>query len=333
MDKLISIIIPVFNVEKYISDCINSVLLQPYKNIEIICIDDCGQDNSIRIVSNFASLDSRIKIIHHSQNKGLGPARNTGINASSGDYILFLDSDDMLYPNALCDLVDDIERTNADIIVGRVVAFPHVNDREICSFAKRYNKYDQRVTPGLYKLYFERIPQECLKISEVAPGRLFKKNFISKNNLYFIDKNIMHEDNGFFIKYLSCLPTISILNKNVIKYRIRSKSIMTQLKGKEFFKRRHVHICQVLNDARKYVYSKYDRITANILLCQLGKLESPSFIFDYGNLFQLKWHKNEKIIRIFRIPIYRERINCQQYKVYSLLCIPIFKKKIYLNNI
>lgn len=332
MKHLISVIIPIYNVEDYITDCIKSVLSQSYTNIEILCIDDCGQDNSIHIVTEFASLDSRIKVIHHPQNKGVGPARNTGIKASHGDYIIFLDSDDMLYPNALYELMNELNRSHADVIVGRVVAFPHVNDKSICSFAESYNQYDQRAIPGLYTLSLQKIPQECMNISVVAHGRLFKKDFIIKNNIYFIDKNIVHEDDGFFIKYLSCLPTISVLNKNIVQYRIRPKSIMTSLKGKVFLKRRKSHLCQVLNDARNYIYNKYNRATAESLLCQFGELAGRSFIFDYGNLFQLMWHKNEKIIRLFRIPLYRESIDNHRFKVYSILCIPICKKKIQLDK-
>ena len=95
MHKL-SIVIPVYNTAVYLKECLDSIINQTYSNIEIICVDDCSPDNSAEIIKEYAAKDNRIKYIKHSENKKQGAARNTGIDAASGKYITFIDSDDYL---------------------------------------------------------------------------------------------------------------------------------------------------------------------------------------------------------------------------------------------
>ena len=100
----VSIIIPIYNVAKYVTACLNSVFNQTYKDLEVILIDDCGQDNSMEIVHNFVESHPQpfpIRILYHKQNRGLSAARNTGISAAEGDFIYFLDSDDTIASNCI----------------------------------------------------------------------------------------------------------------------------------------------------------------------------------------------------------------------------------------
>lgn len=99
---LITIVVPVYNVEKYISDCLDSLISQTYKNIEIILVDDGSTDMSGAICDRYTTLDARIKVIHK-QNEGLGFARNTGLEVAQGKFVTFIDSDDM----ADADLVEN----------------------------------------------------------------------------------------------------------------------------------------------------------------------------------------------------------------------------------
>ena len=92
----VSIIIPVYNVEQYLAQCLDSVINQTYKNIEIICVNDCSLDNSFKILDEYSKNDKRIKIINRENNGGLSAARNTGLDNASGKYIYFLDSDDWI---------------------------------------------------------------------------------------------------------------------------------------------------------------------------------------------------------------------------------------------
>lgn len=117
---LVSICVPVYNVEKYIKHCIVTLFEQSYQNIEFIFIDDCTPDNSIKIIKEtlleYPNREESVKIIRHEKNKGLGEARNTAVNASSGEFILHVDSDDWIDQDALSRLVTIQQQNNADIV-------------------------------------------------------------------------------------------------------------------------------------------------------------------------------------------------------------------------
>ena len=125
--KELSIIIPVYNVENFITECLNSIISQTYDNFECIIVDDCSPDRSADIASdiiNHYQGNIEFKLLHHDTNKGPSAARNIGIQQSTTDYVFFLDSDDRLYPNSIETLVNELKRhTNADIIDGEVIFF------------------------------------------------------------------------------------------------------------------------------------------------------------------------------------------------------------------
>ena len=100
MEPLISVIVPIYNVEKYLYECVDSIINQTYKNLEIILVDDCSPDNCAKICDEYAKRDKRIKVIHKG-NGGLSDARNVGMNASSGEYLIFVDSDDYMTNNGV----------------------------------------------------------------------------------------------------------------------------------------------------------------------------------------------------------------------------------------
>ena len=112
MEKLISVVLPVYNVERYIIKCMNSVLSQTYKNIEIILVDDGSQDRCPEICERYAKKDKRVKVIHK-ENGGLSDARNAGIKVANGEYITFIDSDDYVDNDYVEFLYNTIEKTNA----------------------------------------------------------------------------------------------------------------------------------------------------------------------------------------------------------------------------
>lgn len=115
MDELISIIVPVYKVEAYLDKCIKSIIEQTYTNIEIILVDDCSPDSCGEKCDEYAKRDKRIKAIHHSSNRGLSAARNTGLDAAKGTYIGFVDSDDWIEPDMYKKLYLAAKENNADI--------------------------------------------------------------------------------------------------------------------------------------------------------------------------------------------------------------------------
>ena len=128
----ISIVTTVYNIEKYIERCMESLLAQTYKDIEIIVVDDCGKDSSMEIVSRYN--DDRIKIVRHSENMGAGWARRHGIEAATGEYVITIDGDDWISPTFIEDLAKNAEETNADIVSGGITIVHSDEYQEIKRF-------------------------------------------------------------------------------------------------------------------------------------------------------------------------------------------------------
>ena len=140
----ISIIAPVYNVEDYIKRCIDSVLSQSFKDWELILVDDCGTDNSMDIVKEYASQDKRIKFIESNENVGPMLAREKGYKSSIGEYIAFIDSDDTLPSTALEALYKAAIKTNADIVVGESVQISFNGDSTMYLPLKEYRKWERK---------------------------------------------------------------------------------------------------------------------------------------------------------------------------------------------
>ena len=250
---MISVIIPIFNVERHVSECLNSVLTQSYNDIEVICVDDCGNDASMDIVSSFARKDMRMRIIRHSHNKGLGPARNTGLEHAEGKYVFFLDSDDFLHPTALEQLYSTAEADNADVVIAKTTVFADGDDDELKLRAAGHAAYLSFTDFSCFQVSSDNWTESISKISCVAWGKLFLRSFLEKNNLRFIPQNIVHEDNGFQLKFLSCSPLVSAIEAEAVHYRIRHASLMSKAEQKNKKIKRLCDLRAVLNDAFDYV--------------------------------------------------------------------------------
>lgn len=115
--KKVSVIIPIYNVDQYLTKCLESVINQTYKNLEIICVNDCSSDNSYTILEEYFQKDNRIKIIYREKNGGLSAARNSGLDVATGEYIYFIDSDDWIGLDYIDGMVKAIEKANTDIVL------------------------------------------------------------------------------------------------------------------------------------------------------------------------------------------------------------------------
>ncbi|MBE6127661.1 MAG: glycosyltransferase family 2 protein [Erysipelotrichaceae bacterium] len=120
MTDLISVIVPVYNREKSIVKCVDSICCQSYKNLEIILVDDCSSDNSLSICKELGQKDNRIRVIHQEENKGVSEARNLGLKNANGDYIGFVDSDDTIEPEMYQTMLETIKETDTDICVCQI---------------------------------------------------------------------------------------------------------------------------------------------------------------------------------------------------------------------
>jgi len=180
--KTVSIIIPVYNVEPYIVRCLDSISNQTYKNIECLLVDDCGKDNSMSLVEkhiNSYQGDIRFIVLHHSKNQGQATARNTGLRASTGDYIFFFDSDDEITPDCIETLISLSEKyPDADFIQANTVTG---KGDELMPFT--FN-----ITPPEYsndKLELNRLILTSLTMT--VWNRLIKRSFLVEHHLFFPD--------------------------------------------------------------------------------------------------------------------------------------------------
>ncbi len=220
----VSVIIPVYNVEKYIRECLDSAINQTYKNLEVICVNDCSTDNSVKIIEEYMQKDARVKIIHHDKNRGAGPARNTGIQNSNGEYIFFLDSDDYLNLDAIELMVKNQKETNADIIVSNTRVFTEDKDIAIENRVKENEKLLKISTQKCCQIGFDNFQYNADYVFGISWGKLYKKDFLIKNNIWHINKNIVHEDGGFGLKTLSNFPLVSFIKDTGINYRLNPYS-------------------------------------------------------------------------------------------------------------
>ncbi len=215
MDRpVLSVVIPVYNVEEYMKQCLESILNQTLNSIEVICVDDCSPDKSAEIIKEYAAKDSRVKYIKHTENKFQGGARNTGIQAADGKYVTFVDSDDYLFDiDCYKNAVYNLEKYNADI--------------SVFSFAEDYgsrktNHSLSKSVKGLCRLNNSNFT----KVLCVPWNKIFKLEDIKKHNLTFPEK-LKFEDEAFWYKYVAAVePKAYVENKYCYAYRIRSGSTM-----------------------------------------------------------------------------------------------------------
>jgi glycosyltransferase involved in cell wall biosynthesis len=211
----LSIIIPIYNVEKYLDQCLQSIV--GVNDIEIILVNDYSPDNSTTIAEEYVSQHSNITLIHHDINRGLGAARNTGIDHATGKYIMFLDSDDYLEKSILSDFVIQLASFNYDQIL---VSFLRFDDKKGIwppQYEDFYQKYDMKI---LTKKNFK----EQLNIINISPIRIIKKSKIDIDKIKFPDG--VYEDIlwSFWFAY-SCSNTL-VMNNRIYYYRQREESIL-----------------------------------------------------------------------------------------------------------
>ena len=224
MDKpLISIIVPVYNVAPYVDDCIKSVMRQTYKgDLECIVVDDCGTDDSMSIVEKVIEDYNgpiTFKVLHHTQNRGLSAARNTGMDAAVGDYLFFLDSDDVITDDCIEILAKPLEEETFDLISGSLQT---INELGIIIPTKLRINIPNGTTlkqPDILQTYQDG------KWLVAAWNKLYLTDFIRKKKICF-KEGIIHED-VFWSFQIACLArSLYIVNKTTYHYRRRNGSIM-----------------------------------------------------------------------------------------------------------
>ncbi|WP_042707358.1 glycosyltransferase family 2 protein, partial [Methanobrevibacter wolinii] len=318
----VSVIIPVYNSEKYLKEAIASILKQTLEDIELICINDRSTDNSIDILETYKKKDKRIKIINQ-KNQGLSVARNKGLKNSKGDYIYFIDSDDYIAKNTLKELYQNAILNDSDIVVYKMA---HFNENNIRYNAPGFNleKTNPNINFNNYTFNYKKIKPYILNKSFAVWNKLYKKEFLDKYNDFYFDTGLIFEDVPFHVKTLLRAEKISYIPKYFYYYRQNPNSIMNTNKNREdiykiieivekFLKENNyykelenefecfklVQISQYILEADTEEYFKkakeeLKQINTNNKLIPNEKLETYEIIMNSNTLEEYKLEKIEK---------------------------------------
>lgn len=212
MENRISVIIPVYNVQAYLPECLDNVISQDYCDLEIILIDDGSKDDSGKICDEYAAKDSRIRVIHQA-NAGAGAAKNAGLRAATGKYLAFLDSDDYLEPGAYSHMVSILQETGADVVQ--------------CAFQYCYRDRIEK-GPAIYEKETEDV-RSCLIRFTLDPTLALLWNKLYKRELFdgiFFEEGNVIDDEFFTYQGIMNAGTIVHDARVIYNYRIRRSSVM-----------------------------------------------------------------------------------------------------------
>lgn len=207
----VSVIIPVYNVEKYLPKCLESVLGQTFGDIEVICVNDGSTDNSLQILTEYANNDERIKIITK-PNGGLFSARHVGMVSAVGEYILFVDSDDWIETTLIEKTVDKIRETNVDVVIFGAYS---VKEDKIIKGMYSVNKIPEKFKERVLEL--KDYENALFRFPPTAWCKLYRKKFIDDNNIKFQEIKD-GEDQLFYLHTILCAKNLYILNENLYYY-------------------------------------------------------------------------------------------------------------------
>lgn len=219
----ISVIVPVYNVEKYLYQCLNSLINQKLKDIEIICIDDCSTDNSYKILKEFAQIDKRIIILKQEKNLGQGAGRNYGIDIAKGEYIGFVDGDDYVDTNFYSTLYKTAKKYNVDIATTNIL-----------KHKKFYKKHNVHYKKNILKSDIQDKIELCKDKKQhffYTTNKLYKTDFIRKNNIKFSERQI-YEDVKFSIETIHLANAIVSVPGTTYHY-VEHKKSSTKLKDEK----------------------------------------------------------------------------------------------------
>lgn len=207
----ISVVVPVYNVEKYLKECIDSIINQTLEDIEIICVNDGSTDSSLEILNDYAKKDSRIIVINKS-NSGYGHTMNMGLNAATGEYIGIIESDDLADKNMFEDLYKLAKEYDADIVKGDWYNYWSKN-----KFARKNNRIS---SAKALKLTNSKQDKSLLRINPSVWSAIYKKEFLNKYNIRFLETpGASYQDLAFSFKVFALAEKVILTDKAYLYYR------------------------------------------------------------------------------------------------------------------
>ena len=293
---MISVIVPIFNAEEYLDECIESIINQSYKDLELLLIDDGSTDKSSSICDNYAQSDKRIRVFHKI-NEGVSVARNIGIEKSQGEWLMFVDADDYLLPNAIAKLQEISLRDNSDIVFGN---------------AYKLSNKGEKVIFDLHILCSSNVVNNLPSLS--LWGYLIKRSPIDKNHLRFVEGLAYSEDGVFLDELALSCNKISIIKDFVYMHRDNPSSVC---KSKQFERkiRHQFWAAQSIG----VIVSKYGMIYAEKMSAihndELSKIKAGINVAISSDL-QNKHKVAKRIFSEFYPSKYHLYFNCCYLKLY-----------------
>ncbi len=256
-----SVIVPVYNVEKYLDRCINSIISQKYNDFELILVDDGSPDNCPEICDNWAKKDGRIKVIHK-ENGGLSSARNAGLDIAKGDYILFIDSDDYITDNFFNEVEKYTQKNSLIVFTCIYRKISGDKKREIKNLDNNYSMFEKTK----YLISSRTV--------NTAWSKIFDRELIEKYNMRFGEKFVPAEDFAFSVKYLLLCEKASVINTAIYIYDQRNLDSLSRGRKKNLINIYPAVFNSVYNDI---INSKFTKEEKDELLLIWDKLHVDSF--------------------------------------------------------
>jgi len=284
----VSVIIPVYNTEKYLKECLDSIVNQSLEDIEIICIDDGSTDNSLEILREYAENDSRFKIFSQ-ENNGQGSARNYGLDVAKGEYIYFMDSDDFIELNTLSDCYNEANKNNLDFLM-----FQLINYDESKKSLYHDNDYDMpnvgdSVADNVFS--YADLNHLIFQVAVSPVNKLYSKKFLDDINVRF-PEDVIFEDNVFFWNVFLNAKRIKFL-KHHYYIRRRHSSSTTGNAGIRFVDTLEIHNrifiifkkFNIFDEFKKYLFNK-KVVLANVRFNQVNDEVKSVFFNEMKNDFK-----------------------------------------------
>lgn len=270
----ISVIIPIFNAERYLSDCLESIVNQSFKDIEIICINDGSKDKSEKIIKEYVQKDKRI-ILFNQDNKGAGPARDKGVELSKGEYLSFIDSDDLFHYRTLEIAYSNLKKYNSDVVWFEYYQFKDIKNIKI----------NENIDSYKIKNFSMSMNWCC-----VVWKRVWKSSIIKKHNITFGSLK-SGQDNVFNAKIFPFIKNITILDIKLVYHRIVPNSLSSNNQNKSM----HLYntIPEIINtwkknnilkkeNSEKIFYSLFNFVS---YFNQEYKINFNKFLINEKNIF------------------------------------------------
>lgn len=329
-DKKITVIIPVYNTKKYLQFCVESVIKQTYKNLQIILVDDGSTDGSSTLCDELRHLDTRILVVHK-KNEGLGLTRNCGLVHANGEYVTFLDSDDWYEITHIENLVNAAGESTHDVIFGNHTKTSNQGKLLSVISSPYYGEFDEEQIKG--KIMFSIIAADDGSIKDIGVPmsvcfNLYKTSIVKEHNISFPSERVMVSEDLFFnLRYLNCCKSVLFTDEAGYYYRSNPNSI-TRGYDEGQIERTKV-FCQQLITCTESLNMVYD-VRRRIERCAVAKIRGLLLMIVNSSM-NVK-SKFKKIIQLLEEPWCREILdnyNIPRYRLALIVTTYFMKKRKY----